>query len=48
MHVLGYKDLTKKKQDDARTLPKGIYIEKNDEQNVIIAECNYNQSCHAS
>jgi hypothetical protein len=25
--VLGYEDLTKKKQDDARTLPKGIYIQ---------------------
>jgi hypothetical protein len=24
---IGYEDLTKKKQDDARTLPKGIYIQ---------------------
>jgi hypothetical protein len=26
-HVLGYDDLTKKKHDDARTLPKGICIQ---------------------
>jgi viroplasmin and RNaseH domain-containing protein len=25
--VLGYEDLTKKKQDHARTLPKGMYIQ---------------------
>jgi viroplasmin and RNaseH domain-containing protein len=25
--VLGYEDLTKKKQDYARTLPKGMYIQ---------------------
>jgi hypothetical protein len=27
INFLGYEDLTKKKQDDARTLPKGIYIQ---------------------
>jgi hypothetical protein len=26
-HVVGYEDLTKKEQDDARTLPKNIYIQ---------------------